>query len=161
MTPTNPLTDPDFVAGLRPVPSGIGDAPVAWTAADVSGMGPDGLPVRVDLGAAGHRVLLVFLSTNCDGCDLFWSGLRDDPPFGVDVVVVTKGPATVIVDDVAATAVGVTAPIVMTDAAWADFRVTSYPFLVLVEPRTRRILGESVGFGWSDVDALLDAGGSR
>jgi hypothetical protein len=156
MTPTYPLADPDFVAGLRTVPSGIGGAPVAWSAADVSGVGPDGLPVDVDLGAAGRPVLLVFLSANCDGCDLFWTGLRDDPPTGADVVVVTKGPRTVVADDVAATAVGVAAPIVMTDTAWADFRVTSYPFLVLVEPRTRRIVGESVGFGWTDVAALLD-----
>ena len=160
VTPANPLTDPDFVAGLRPVPSGIGDAPVAWSASDVSGEGPDGQPVGVDLGVADRRVLLVFLSTNCDGCDLFWTGLRDDLPSGVDVVVVTKGPATVAADEVVAAAVGVTAPIVMTDRAWADFRVTSYPFLVLVEPRTRRILGESVGFGWSDVAALLDGGGN-
>lgn len=159
--PANPLTDPDFVAGLRPVPSGIGDAPVAWRAADLSGVGPDGLVVEVDLGAAGRRVLVVFLSTNCDGCDQFWTGLREDPPSGADVVVVTRGPATVAADEVLSLGVGVTAPIVMTDTAWADFRVTSYPFLVLVEPRTRRILGESVGFGWSDVAALLDVEGGR
>ena len=46
----------------------------------------------------------------------------------------------------------------MTEAAWSDYRVTSYPFLVLVEPHTRRIVGESVGFGWSDVAALIGRG---
>jgi hypothetical protein len=43
----------------------------------------------------------------------------------------------------------------MSDAAWSDYRVTGYPFLVLVEPATRRILGESVGFGWPDVEGLM------
>jgi hypothetical protein len=119
------------------VPSAIGDAPVAWSAADLSGVDPDGMPIRVDLA----------------------SSLRRDLPPGVDVVVVTKGPANVRADEVAVTAADVPVPVVMSDGAWADFRVTSYPFLVLVEPHTRRILGESVGFGWSDVAALLDSGG--
>ena len=78
-----------------------------------------------------------------------------------DVAVVTKGPAIVSPDEVAGRAAGITVPIVMTDTAWVDFRVTSYPFLVLVEPHTRRILGESVGFGWSDAAALIDAGVGR
>ena len=147
------------MAGLRPVPTGIGDAPVSWRAADLSGVDPVGDPLRVDLGSGVRPALLVFLSTNCAGCDLFWAGLRSDPPTGVDVFVVTKGPATVRANEVAVTASGVAAPVVMSDAAWADFRVTSYPFLVLVEPRTRRILRESVGFGWSDVASLLEAGG--
>ena len=160
-TASNPLDDPEFVSGLRPVPSGIGDAPVAWPATDVSGVGPGGMPVRVDLGTAVRPVLLVFLSTNCDGCELFWQGLRDDPLAGADVAVVTKGPAIVSPDEVAGRAAGITVPIVMTDTAWVDFRVTSYPFLVLVAPHTSRILGESVGFGWSDAAALIDAGVGR
>jgi len=143
------------VAGLRPVPSGIGNAPVAWSASDVSGVRPDGRPVGVDLGSGVCPVLLVFLSTNCDGCDLFWDGLRDAPPSGVDVVVVTRAPTSVSADEVDGRAAGITVPVVMTDAAWSDYRVTSYPFLVLIEPDTRRILGESVGFGWSDVSTLL------
>jgi hypothetical protein len=127
----------------------------------VSGVGPDGRPVGVELGSGVRSVLLVFLSTNCDGCDLFWDGLRDTPPSGVDVVVVTRAPTSVSADEVAGLAAGVTAPVIMTDAAWSDFRVTSYPFLVLVEPDTRRILGESVGFGWSDVSTLLESDVSR
>ena len=103
----NPLDDPDFVSGLRPVPSGIGDAPVAWGAADLSGVSPDGDDVVVDLGAAARPVLVVFLSTNCDGCDLFWHGLREDPPADVDVSVVTRGPASVPAATVAALADGV------------------------------------------------------
>ena len=46
----------------------------------------------------------------------------------------------------------------MGDRAWRDYRVTGYPFLVLVEPWSRRILAEVVGFGWSDVAAVLRTG---
>ena len=158
VTVSNPLSDPDFVAGLRTVPSGVGDSPVAWSATDVSGVGPDGVPAHVDLGSTVRPVLLVFLSTNCDGCDLFWTGVREEPPSGVDVVIVTKGPGNAAADEVAVSAAGVSAPVVMSDSSWTDFRVTSYPFLILVDAGTRRILGESVGFGWSDVAALVAAG---
>ena len=157
---TNPLSDPEFVAGLRPVPSGLDGAAPSWPAADLVGMCPDASPVSVDLAAATRPVLLVFLTTDCDGCDHFWMGLADPPP-GVDPVVVTKGPDAVAPSDVAALAVDLPhVPVVMSDAAWSDYRVTGYPFLVLVEPGTRRILGESVGFGWSDVEALLAASGT-
>ena len=51
-------------------------------------------------------------------------------------------------------------PVVMTDAAWSDYRVTGYPFLVLVDPETRRVIGETVGFGWADVHAMIRAADS-
>ena len=152
---TDPLSDPEFVAGLRPIPSGLDGSAPSWPATDLVGVCPDASPVSVDLAATSRPVLLVFLTIDCDGCDHFWQGLVN-PPAAIDTVVVTKGPETVASTDVAALAVGLAhIPVVMSDAAWSDYRVTGYPFLVLVEPGTRRILGESVGFGWSDVDALL------
>jgi len=154
-TPVNPLTDPEFVAGLRAVPSGLDDGPVVWRASDLSGVRPDGSAFGLDFDSAQRPVLLVFLSLNCDGCDLFWSGLRNEPPLSVDIVVVTKGPATLAEHDVEVVASGLIDPVVMSDSAWTDFRVTSYPFLVLVEAATRRILGERVGFGWTDIESLL------
>ncbi len=101
-------------------------------------------------------MLLVFLSVHCDGCDLFWRGIRDTPPTGVDVVVVTKGPGQGSITEVGVLAAGVDVPVVMSDGAWFDYRVTGYPFLVLVDPRKRKIIGESVGFGWLDVGSLVD-----
>ena len=158
---TDPLSDPEFVAGLRPIPSGVGDTAPTWAASDLSGLRPDGTPVAVSMADAGLPVLLVFLSTDCAGCDVFWHGLVEPPP-GVEVVVVTKGPGTVPAADVAALSAGAGGlPVVMSDAAWPDYRVTGYPFLILVEPGSRRIVGESVGFAWTDVGALvakLDAG---
>lgn len=163
LTDPDPRSDPEFVAGLRPIPSGLeGAAPPTWPASDLIGVDPDGIPVVIDVGAAARPVLLVFLTANCDGCDLFWRGLANQVPPVADVVVVTKGPGTVSPAEVAELASDLDhTPVVMSDAAWSDYRVTGYPFLVLVEPTTRRILGESVAFGWDDLALLLDASSNR
>ncbi len=47
----------------------------------------------------------------------------------------------------------------MSDTPWADYRVTGYPFFVLVDPAARRVIGETVAFGMEDVLALLGATG--
>jgi len=151
---TNPLSDPEFVAGLRPVPSGLDDEAPPWPAADLAGIRPDGSPVSCTLGTSGRPVLLVFLTTKCDGCDVFWTGLAQ-PPADTDVVIVTKGPGEVEPGEVDVLASGLSqVEVVMSDAAWSDYRVTGYPFLVLVERGTRTILGEAVAFGWSDIETL-------
>lgn len=152
----NPLDDPEFVAGLRTVPSGVGVAPVPWSAADISGVTPEGAPLVVEFGTRRGTVLLVFLSTHCDGCDVFWRGARDAAPAEVDIVIVTKGPGGVSAAEVGQLAEGMATPVVLSDRAWTDYRVTGYPFLVLVDPTSRKVLGESVGFGWSDIATLLD-----
>ena len=75
-------------------------------------------------------------------------------------VVVTKGPGSVDPVEVARAASGVTrAAVVMSDEAWADYRVSAYPFFVLVDPGSRSVVGETVGFGWSDVRSMIRAAG--
>jgi hypothetical protein len=159
--PPSPLSDPAFVAGLRPVASGVpGEAP-DWPAADLEGVRPDGTPVVIGLDGMDRPLLLVFLASRCDGCAAFWEGLSagTDPCLDeVVTVVVTKGPDGVDITDLAARGAGFTGEVVMGPRAWADYRVTGYPFLVLVDPTTRRILAETVGFGWSDVSATVRAG---
>lgn len=144
------------MAGLRPIPTGApGEAP-DWPAADLHGVRPDGSPVSLVLAGLDRPVLLVFLAVDCDGCESFWRGLAGGSlPEGVVPVAVTRGPATVDRTRVAARATGFGGTVVMSDRAWADHRVTGYPFLVLVDPSTRRILAEAVGFGWDDVASVL------
>ena len=162
--PPNPLADPEFVAGLRPIPTGRpGEAP-DWPAADLHGVGPDGSPVAVVLAEADRPVLLVFLTTDCDGCESFWRGLADgaDPTLArVEPVVVTRGPDDVPSAEVAARGAGFGGRVVMGDGPWADYRVTGYPFLVLVDPASRRILSEAVGFAWPDVATVVRSGLDR
>src|ERR1700704_2181120 len=72
-----PLSDPGFVAGLRPIPSGAVGTPSPWPATDIVGVSPAGTPVEVRMGQFGGLVLLAFLTTRCDGCEEFWRGLGD------------------------------------------------------------------------------------
>ncbi len=158
----NPLSDPDFLAGLRAVPTGDpGQAP-EWPAASLRGIRPDGSPVAIDLDDVGDRMLLVFLATRCDGCATFWSGLgrtfSDLVGSGVVPVVVTRGPDSVDAAEINALASEFSGDVVMSDSAWADYRVTGYPFLVLIDPPGRRILAETVGFDWADVARTVQAG---
>jgi len=155
----NPLSDPAFLAGLRPIPTGEpGEAP-DWPAPDLHGVRPDGSPVSLLLDDQPGPVLLVFLAVDCDGCNSFWRGLASgELTDQVVPVVVTRGPESVDPGAVAACAAGVAAEVVMSDGAWSDLRVTGYPFLVLVDPSTRRILAEAVGFGWSDAASLVRRG---
>ncbi len=158
----NPLDDLAFVAGLRPIPTGPVRASERWTAADLIGLGLDGRPLEVRIGGHPGALLLCFLQTHCDGCGEFWRGVGAPPgsdwPDPISLVVVTRGPDSVDRSEVARLADGTgTVPVVMSDQAWADYRVTGYPFFVLVDPVPGTVVGETVGFGWADVQAMVRA----
>ena len=157
-----PLADPAFVAGLRPIPPGLPGAGSPWPAADIAGVSPTGTSVGVRMGEFDDLVLLAFLATRCDGCGEFWRGLRDgatvDLPVAVAVVAVTRGPGTIATADVCEVATGISrVPVIMSDRAWSDYRVSGYPFFVLVDAPARRVVGETVGFGWPDVVSMVRA----
>ena len=157
---TGPLADPGFVAGLRPIPTGAPGSPSPWPAVDVLGVGPHGPPVEVLLDGCDGYVLLAFLATRCPGCEEFWREMGGvgpaGLPAGVTRVIVTRGPGTVSSDEVRGlVAEGSGAPVVMSDQAWSDYRVHGYPFFVLLEVATRTVIGETVGFGWSDITSMV------
>ena len=154
----SPLADPGFVAGLRPIPSGSSGPSDPWPASDITGVDPSGDAVTVSVAGASGRLLLLFLSTDCDGCEEFWSRLRQSGdaglPADVSPVVITRGPGVVTPAAVAAASEGIVVPVVMSDRAWTDYRVMGYPFLVLVDVASRSVVGEAVGMGWGDVEKL-------
>ena len=158
--PVNPLSDPAFRSGLRPIPSGAVDAGRRWPATDIVGVDPAGTHLEVRIGSFSGPVLLAFLHVRCDGCDEFWRGLDSSAelPAGVSPVAVTKGPASVEPEQVARAASGVSGvPVVMSDPAWDAYRVTGYPFFVLVDPAAGFVVGETIGFGWPDVRSMIEA----
>ena len=156
----SPLADPGFVAGLRPILSGAPGAPSPWPAVDLLGVGPLGPPVEVLLDECDGYLLLAFLATRCPGCEEFWREMGGAGaaglPAGVARIIVTRGPGTVPPDEVTGLAPAPGgAPVVMSDQAWSDYRVHGYPFFVLVEVATRTVIGETVGFGWSDITSMV------
>ena len=166
IAPSAPLSDPEFVAGLRPIPAGGLGAEPARPAPDIVGTDPAGCPVSIRMDELAGAVLVAFLHLNCDGCEGFWRGFRDtsraELPAGTSVAIVTKGPASVAPHEIGRAAVGIShIPIIMSDEAWTEYRVLGYPFFVLVDPATRTVIGETVGFGWSDVVSMVRAAAGR
>jgi hypothetical protein len=158
------MSDSAFVAGLRPIPPGPLESGAPLPASDISGVDPFGRPVDLRIADFTRPVLLAFLHIHCDGCQEFWRGFRHDSnsdlPPSVSAVVLTKGPESVSTDEVRQAANGVTrVAVIMGDQAWADYRVTGYPFFVLVDPTTGTVAGETVGFGWSDVISMVRSSG--
>lgn len=153
--PPDPLSNPEFVSGLRPIPAGSEGSPASWRASDIFGVSPSGEPIEVRLAEKDGRLLLAFLNTDCDGCEEFWRGLQDPHaagiPAGTSVVVITKGPGDLAAADVRRLAAGIRVPVVMGDQVWVDYRVLGYPFFVLVDRESRLVVGETVGIGWDDV----------
>ncbi len=164
VAPASPLSDPEFVAGLRPIPSGPVGSAIARPAPDIVGTDPSGRPLRIRIDEFARPILFAFLHINCDGCDEFWRGFRDASLIGLPsataAAIVTKGPATVSVGEIERVAAGISrVPVVMSDEAWTAYRVLGYPFFVLVDPSTRTVIGETVGFGWQDVMAMIQSTG--
>ena len=160
-----PLSDPEFLAGLRPVPSTLPGHPAPWPAVDIDGVDPDGMRAEVRLDEVREPLLLAFLAVRCDGCEAFWDGLGPDGPLvgssPLRVVVVTRGPSTVDPVAVGRLAERRGLEVVMSDRAWEGYRVSGYPFFVLVDPSARTVVGEAVAFGLEDVSALVGGGGGR
>jgi hypothetical protein len=158
----NPLSDPAFRAGLRPIPSGRLEGSEQRPAADIVGLRPSGNRIEVRIDQFDEPVLLCFLHIRCEGCVGFWRGLGDGVgdglSDGVSAVAVTKGPGSVDPSEVERAAAGIgRVPVVMSEEAWADYRVSGYPFFVLVDSSTGVVIGETVGFGWSDVRSMIEA----
>jgi hypothetical protein len=154
------MSDPAFVAGLRPIPSGSNGGQ-ARRVEDISGTDPAGRPISFGIDEVSGHLLLVFLHVHCDGCDDFWRGLREVDPSrlapSITVIAITKGSGSVDAREVRRSATGSRSRTVMSDQAWIDYQVTGYPFLILIDRPTRSIVAETVGFGWSDVISIVQS----
>jgi hypothetical protein len=105
------------------------------------------------------------LVTDCFGCEPFWQGMGDAAtlPSSSDMarVVVTKGPEQVPPAEARAKSTGLAGvPVVMSDTAWTDYRVLSYPSFLVVDGSSGNVVGETPAIGWDDVHSMLRAVGS-
>jgi hypothetical protein len=164
------LEPAEILRRARPIPT-YRDHP-ATSPKDIVGVTPVGSPVVIGIAGSGgstQPVLLLFLSSSCQGCQDLWNGtaaLRQELPAGVRTVIVTRGAEQEDVSAVAdlAPAVADLTPdgteVVMSSAAYRDYRVAGPPFLVVVDRGEVRT--EGVAWGVSEtaqaVRAALEQG---
>ncbi len=143
---------PPYLGGLRTVPTFRGTP--STPAGDVHGVGPLGAARSVAVVGVPHWTLLLFLSTDCDGCADLWGSLAAPntrlAPEGDAVVVVTRGPRHQDAVVLRETAPASCQP-VMSDEAWTAYRVHGAPFFALVDGPGRRVVTEGVAWGADQV----------
>ena len=143
---------PSTPAGDLPQPPRV---PEGRPAADITGPGPNGEAHAIRFAGVRHDTILVFLSSGCTTCHVYWDELRDvELPANVRLVVVTKGAeaeSPVAVADVAPS--GLT--VVMSSEAWKQYEVPGSPYVIDVDGPTGRVRGEGTGPSWSQVRKML------
>jgi hypothetical protein len=140
----------DILRRLKPIPT-YTDHPTT-TPHDIVGVGPDGVPCRIDVVEAAAPALLLFLSAACLGCRDLWEGLRDlqaGLAGAARLVVVTRDPgeeSAEAITALAGDALGAAGiGLVMSSQAFSDYRVGGPPFLAVVAADGVRT--ESVAWG--------------
>jgi hypothetical protein len=127
----------EILRRLKPIPTYTGHPTTAPH--DIVGVAPDGIPCRIDVVEAAAPVLLLFLSAGCLGCRDLWEGLRAlraGLAGAGRLVVVARSPGEESPEAITALAGG--APLVagidlvMSSAAYRDYRVAGPPFLAVV-----------------------------
>jgi hypothetical protein len=123
----------EILRRVRPIPT-YRDHP-ATAPSDIEGLTPAGETVKVAIVGASDPVLLVFLSSSCQGCRDLWEGtvaLRQSLPEGVRAVAALDPADTLTV---------------MSSQAFRDYRVGGPPFLAVVAAGVVRTEGVAWGIG--------------
>jgi hypothetical protein len=140
---------------LDPLP-----APAArdeWTEGhDVTGATLAGEIVSTRVVGVEHDTVLLFLSSGCASCEVFWSELARPValPSDTRLMVVAQGDEA----ESRSALAGLAAPhldVVMSTDAWRDYQVPGSPHVVFVEGRTGRVRGEGTGQSWAQVARML------
>jgi hypothetical protein len=150
------------LAPQTPLPQPDERAPDQLGATDLQGATPDGGARRLVL-SPGPDTLLAFLSSGCSTCVGLLEELRagDLPlPPGLRLVVVAK--------DLRLERLRMFRPlagrveVLMSSAAWDDFRVPGSPYFLHVDGSSGKVMGEGSAGSWGQVASLIvDAGDDR
>jgi len=114
--------------------------------------------MHVSVVGARRHTLLAFLSSGCSTCQRFWEAFADPLGLGLSddtrLVVVTKDGREESISALRRLAPP-DVPVVMSSAAWTDYRVPGSPYFVLVDGPEGRVHGEGTGANWQQVKNLL------
>lgn len=128
-----------------------------WTEGhDLTGTTLSGEVVSTRVVGVEHDTVLLFPSSGCASCEVFWSELARPPalPRNTRLIVVAQG-------DEAESRTALTGlaaahlDVLMSTDAWRDYQVPGSPHVVFVEGRTGRVRGEGTGQSWAQVAQML------
>jgi hypothetical protein len=128
-----------------------------WTAGhDLAGETVRGELVSTRVVGVDHDTVLLFLSSGCSSCEVFWDELARPVtlPSGTRLVIVTQGADAESRDAIAALAPR-DVEVLMSTPAWRDYEVPGSPHVVYIEGRSGRVRGEGTGQSWGQVAQLL------
>ena len=153
-----PATPTGELAGTSPADLDLPRPPAVAEgrpAADVVGTSPNGDAQAIRVAGSRNDTVLVFLSSGCTTCHVFWDELRSAAlPAGTRLVIVTKGE-----DAESTVAIGELAPpgvtVVMSSDAWVDYKVPGSPYVIDVDGPSGRVRGEGTGPSWQQVAKML------
>ncbi len=119
----------------------------------LTGTTPQGDAIVLDLASTAQApTLLAFLTTGCTTCQAFWESLAQPRlPRNVSTVIVSHGTDRESPARIRKLAPRDT-PVVMSSAAWGDYRVPGAPYFVLVDTTIR---GEGVATTWEALASLV------
>ena len=140
--------------------SAVLPAPAAresWTEGhDLAGTTVAGEVVSTRVIGVEHDTVLLFLSSGCASCEVFWNELAGSValPDNTRLVVVAQGPeieSPAALGELAAPHLDV----LLSTEAWREYEVPGSPHVVFVEGRTGRVRGEGTGQSWTQVAQML------
>jgi hypothetical protein len=119
----------------------------------LTGTTPQGDAIVLDFASTAQSpTLLAFLTTGCTTCQAFWESLAEPRlPRSVSTVIVSHSSDRESPQRILKLAPRNT-PVVMSSAAWGDYRVPGAPYFVLVDGAIR---GEGVATTWEALASLV------
>jgi hypothetical protein len=129
----------------------------SWTEGhDLAGTTVAGEVATTRVIGVDHDTVLLFLSSGCASCEVFWNELARPValPENTRLVIVAQGEeaeSPAALRDLAAPHLDV----LMSTEAWREYEVPGSPHVVFVEGRTGRVRGEGTGQSWSQVAQML------
>jgi len=143
------------LASAIPIAPREGSSPVRI--ADVVGHDLEGTHHVIALTSNEHRSLLLFLSTQCLGCDELFRSAASPEVLGVvspdEVVIVARESEN---PEELQTKVG-TVPCVQSDQAFREYQVTGAPFFSLIDPSFSTVASEGVAWGADNIARAVRA----
>lgn len=155
---SHPAPPPFRTLDTVPGPRGGTDDDAEWPAGhDISGVGLDGEILSVRVVGVPRDTVLLFLSSGCSGCAVFFADLA-----ARTVALPPSARLLVVAHDAGEESVSLLRELcppgidlVLSGQAWADYRVPGSPYVMVVDGRRGRVVGEGTGSSLRQVATLI------